>query len=817
MPPFVRDVRFALRTLAKSPAFTIAAALALAIAIGAHTAVFSVVYALLSVPMPVEDPSRVAILGSDNPEQNILRGNVSADDFLDLRDEIDSFSFLAAVTQGQFNVTGTSDPIRVTATMVTPGYFDAAGVTLDRGRGFLAEEGVRDHDKVVVVSHGFWQLSMGGSQDVVGSRLQLDGESYDVVGVAPEGFFFPNPAVGLWMPLALERGTEPRDQRTLFAVGRLRDGVTAEEASAEARAIGDRLAAAYPETNQGWSASVATLASTFRQGTEFATILLYSAITFVLLIACVNVANLVLARSLARQRELALRSSLGASRPRLVVQLLTESIVLALTGGGAGFLLGLAGVKMLRNWLAPDASVGFIAPFIRADGMVALHAMAVSALAGILFGLIPAFQVTRGDLVSVLREGGGGGESRGRYRLRGGLVMAEVALALALLVSAATLIRAFNRIYEADPGFDTSNVLTLQLALPERDYPEPQQVAQFFDEVVARLAELPGARGAAVTTAMPLTQQPGLGTARVQMEGDAVDERDRTPNVTDAVVSPSYFETLGLEIRHGRGFDARDRGESEPVAMVTELFVERFLEGSEALDRRLRLLSPVGEEPGSWLRIVGVVADHESHSHSLRQPTRLPQVFLPHEQAPRREATVAVRTSGPPLELADRARAAIWTLDRTMPIDNLRTLEQAVAQFDTQNVVFLRVLSGLAAVALVLAAVGIYGIIAYSVNQRKRELGIRVALGARPTNAVGLVARQAVRLTSAGLLAGCVIAWWLVRFMASQLVGISQTQAGGPLTYVAVIGLFVSVALAASMVPALRAVRLDPVRALRED
>ncbi|HEX9731464.1 MAG TPA: ABC transporter permease, partial [Thermoanaerobaculia bacterium] len=471
MNPLIRDVRYALRTLARAPAFTIAAVLALCLAIGANTAVFSVINALLSFPIPFAEPERAAFLMGENPEQGIVQGGVSADDFLDLHAELRSFSDLAAVADRFYNVVGAGEPVRVRGAQVTPGFFDVTGITLARGRPFLDEEGAPGGARVAIVSFSFWQQSLGADPEVLGRTLDLDGEVHAVVGVTPEGFFFPQPTTQIWTPLALAGGAAGRDQRRLLAVGRLAGEATSRQATAEARAVAERLAAEYPDTNRGWTAIVQTIPENLRQGSSLVTILLYSAITFVLLIACVNVANLILARSLGRERELALRSSFGASRRRLVRQLLTESLVLALAGGGAGFLTGLWGIRVLRNWLAPDPNIGFIATAIQPEAQVVLHAVTVTTLAGILFGLMPAFKATRGDLATVLKEGGRGGESRERRRLRGALVMAEVALALALLVTAGTLIRAFKSIYAADPGLDPSNLLTLELALPEHSYP----------------------------------------------------------------------------------------------------------------------------------------------------------------------------------------------------------------------------------------------------------------------------------------------------------------------------------------------------------
>jgi len=816
MTSFLRDIRYALRSLQKSPAFTIAAGLALCIAIGANTAVFSVVHALLHFPTPLHEPDRVALLIGENPQQSIQQSGISADDFLDYQEALEGFSSLVASSGRQFNLVGAGDPVRVTATLVTPGFFAMTGVDLFMGRPFLPEEGMVGQDKVAILSYDFYQKSMGSDPQVLNRTLRLDGEIYSIVGIAAEGFFFPNPATELWTPLVVQRGQAPRDQRVLFVAGRLGDGRSAEQVSTEARAVGERLATTWPNSNQGWTTRVVTVPENRRRGLRLVNTLLYSAITFVLLIACVNVANLILARSLSREREFAMRASLGASRGRLISQLLLESLTLALVGGAAGFALGLGGIKVLRNWIAPDPNVGFIAAQIQADSVVFLHTLAISTLAGILFGLYPAFQATKGNLSLLMNEGGRGGDSKRRRTLRNALVIAEVALALALLVTSGTLIRAFHKIYNADPGLDPTNLLTMQLTLPERNYPESQQSAEFFADLLDHLETLPGVEGAAATTSLPLATFPGPGTARAAVQGRVEDDRDQSPNVTDIVVSPAYFETMKISLLEGRMFEGRDRQESENVAVVTEAFVERFLSDSEGLGARLRLKRPAAVEPGPWRRIVGVVANHDSQAHSLRRRAIRPVVFLPLEQAPRRAATVIVRTRERPMDLADMVRAAVWRADPRLPIDNLRTLEQAIEQVDTQNRFFLRILTGLALVALVLAAVGIYGIIAYSVHQRTREIGIRAAFGAEPKNAIALVVRQAVFLTSAGILVGCGIAWQFVRFMGSQLEGISETRAGGPLTFLAVVGLFLAVAVLASVVPSARAARLDPVEALRD-
>lgn len=815
MTELFRDARLALRTLLRAPAFTLAAILALTVAIGANTAVFSIIHSLLNLAIPIEEPQRVVFVFGENPEQNVQQGGLSADDYLDFREQVGAYSDLAAIQGRQFNVVGAGDPQRVAAQSVTTNFFDMARVQPVRGRGFTADDQTR---RVAVVSHAFWQQSLG-AEDVTGTLVNLDGAAYEIVGVAPEGFFFGPQNTALWTPLDLERGAAPRDQRILFVAGRLAAGVPAGKAETETRAVAARLADEYPETNAGWTVSTPTIPENLRQGTSLVTILFYSAISFVLLIACVNIANLLLARAIAREREMALRSSLGASRGRIIRQLLVESLVLALSGGGLGLMAGAGGIRVLRNWLAPDPNVGFLADQMTMNPWIVLHAVGISALAGIVFGLAPALQLSRSNPAAVLKEGGRSGDSRGRRWLRSTLVMGEVALALALLLTAGTLIRAFQAIYDKDPGFDSSNLLTLQIGLPEHEYPDPQEHAAFLDRLIERMREVPGVENAAITTVLPLAQFPGPGTAHAEIQGREVNEKDRAPNVADAVISPGYFETLGLDLVRGRTFAATDHEDGEPVAMVTQSFLEQFgLQSAEGggLDLRIRLHTAVDQSP-EWRRVVGVVANHDSHAHSLRQPKPRPVVYVPMAQRPTPAVSVAVRTSMPPLQLTEEVRRAVWDLDPKLPIAQLQTLEATMEQIDTQNTVFLRILTGLAATALLLAAIGIYGIITYSVNRRRREIGLRMALGAGAGQTIGTVVRQAAALTTAGLVVGVGIGWLLVRFLASQLQGLAQSGAAGPATYVWVGAFFLGVALLASAVPTVRAVRIDPAVALRDE
>ena len=812
---FGHDIRFSLRALVRNPAFAIASIIALTLAIGANTSVFAVVNALLNFSLPIEEPERVAFIFPTNDEQGVTQGGLSALELDAYRQSLDQLESLHALQPTQVNLVGNDFAQRVAANSVTPGFFEMTGRAPQLGRAFLESEGLEGGPRVVILSDGLWRQNFAARNDILEQRLRINGEDHQIVGVAPPDLNFGAPA-DAWLPLVVNETRFPNSQRTLLVVGRLRDGATVDAADRTAKTVAARLAQDDPEVFEGWSVRVPTTSQVFRQGSNMVSVLLYSAITFVLLIACANIANLLLARSLARQQEMALRTSLGAGRGRLLRQLAVESVVLALVGGGAGLLLGVFGVRFLRNSFAPDPNMGFIAEQIRMDFSVALHAVGISVLAGLIFGVVPAILITRGNLALSMREGSKSSGSRGKARIRSALVMAEVALAMALLITAGTLIRAFDAIYAEDPGFEPRQLLTLQMALTEAEYPESDSVAQFVERAVDELGRLPGVTAAAATTSLPLTQFPGPGTTNVEVDGAETLNDQRAANALDVVVTPGYFETLEIPVVGGRAFDLADRSESEPVAIVTEDFAARFFDGESPLDRRLRVQPPGTEEPGAWRRIVGVVGAHESHAHSLRNPAKVPQVFLPAAQMPRRGFQLVMRTNPDPETLAASARAALARVDRTQPVSQVKTLERVVEEIDTQNTVFLQILISLALVAMVLAAVGIYGVIAYGVAQRRREIGIRTALGARPVNTVGLVARSAASLTAVGVVIGSGLGLMLVRFMGSQLAAIGDTGSSGPTTFAILAGAFLAVATLASVVPTRRALRTEPSLVLRD-
>ncbi|HSF15781.1 MAG TPA: ABC transporter permease [Vicinamibacteria bacterium] len=810
-----RDVNYGVRTLAKNPGFTAVALLAIVLAIGANTTVYSVVDALIHFPIPSDDPLHTALVFMENPPRGITEGGVSMDDFLDWRDSATSFEELVLTTQQSYNLVGTGEPTRVQALRVTAGFFATFGNPIRLGRPFRPEEDASGQDDVVVVSHSLWQQKFGGGRDVLGKTLSLDGRDFTVIGVASEDFFFPSRNTVLWTPLVLESGRTARDARNFFVLARLRRELSADEASTEMAEIARRLEAEFPDTNEGWTARVETLSDNLRSGTSLALTLLYGSITFVLLIACANVANLLIARATTREKEVALRRALGAGRIRLVRQLLTESVVLAGTGGFLGLGLGYVGMTLLRRSLAPDPNIGFITEFMGMNQNVLAHTGVVSILAGLIFGLVPAIQTSKSDLNTVLKQGGrtGGGGTRGN-RVRNVLVVAEVALALTLLGTSGALIRAFMHLYKVHPGFDAENLLTFRLTLPERDYADPEEIVAFYREALDRIEAIPGVRSAASMTSLPLTLFPGAPGSRITIEGQVEEEDAEGATAVELVVSPSYFETMTIPIVQGRGFDERDDVDTLPVAVVSREAASRYWSGTDPIGARFKMGR--ADADTEWLTIVGVSGDVQSYSHSVRRPNlRPPNVFLPLSQSPRRANAIAIRTAVEPSSLSSRAREAIWSVDPRQPVDDVNTMGAVVARTDTQNLFFLRVLSTLSAIALLLAGVGIYAVIAYAVSQRSHEIGIRVALGARPSSILALVVSQGALFTLVGLVIGIAGAVAFVRFMGSQLEGIALANASGPLTFVVVSLVLLVVAQLASILPARRAASLDPLVTLR--
>lgn len=819
-----QDGRFAFRTLGKNLGFTSVAVLTLGLGIGANTAVYSVVSAVLSVPFPIEDIDGVVVVSSGNQARNLNRSPVSADDFLDWRDQSQSFTQLVAATRllenlrgssGNVNFAGKGEPIRVQAYQTSAGFFSLVGHEPVLGRGFLPGDDEPGAAKVAVLSHGFWQSQLGGDAGILNEEILLDGEAYRVVGIAPEDFFFPSPNTALWTPLVLAPGSVARNERNLFVMGRLLPGVTIERARAEMQAIALRLEDAYPDTNQDWSARVESFRDNVLASSVRAMVLMYSAISLVLLIACSNVANLMLARAATREREMSLRTALGANRPRIFRQLLTESVSLALLGGALGLVIGYWGMSVLKAMYNVSPALVVVTNAMHLDLAVLGHTTLLSVLAGILFGVLPAFQGSRPDLQSALKEGGRqAGSAPGRLRLKDGLVVGQVALALTLLIVTTLLIRAQTDVWSIDPGFDPENLLTVPIELPEASYPSDEDVDQFYREALNRMADSPGIEAAAAATRLPLSRFAATATTRVRIEDRPELDEGEAPTIIDVVVSPGYFEALRVPILHGRGLTATDNDTSLPVAVVSEAFVKRYWPDAEPLGKRFKVGAATSDDP--WVTVIGVSRDVLTNVPSLDSlDVALPHAFLPMAQHPHRSMTFLLRGQAGVAAVTGSARDIVRQIDPNQALGNVVTMDDRLEQQRVGNKTGMYILSALSAVALMLAGVGIYGVISYFVSQRRQEIGIRLALGDEPAHVLRSVLAQSLRLTGIGLTIGLVMAGGLTHLLKSQLPALSQTRGTDPLTYVGVSLLLLLVAMLASFLPARRAMRVDPIIALR--
>jgi putative ABC transport system permease protein len=808
MDTLLQDLRYSLRTLLKNPGFAVVAVITLALGIGANTAIFSVVNAVLLRPLPYAEPDRLVMLWGSYPEFG--RTSTSLPDFLDWREQSTAFEELAGLTTTNVNLAiGDGEPGRASRGLVTANFFRTLGVRPALGRFFLPEEeqggaeGVRLAEPVVVVSHGLWQSRLGGSPEVIGRTLELHGRQYTVVGVAPPDFRFGEP-MDVWTPLNLAAEAGRRSE-FLQVLGRMRAGATLEQARGEMEAINRRLAEEYPTTNTSIGVELVTLREQVIGNLRPALLAFMGAVGLVLLIACANVANLMLTRAAAREREMAIRAALGAGRMRLARQLLTESVVLAMVGAALGLLLAVVGIRALRS-----AQADLIPRFaeVGVDPTVLGFTLGLAVLTGVLFGLAPAVRLGSRTLSGVLRSGGRGlaGEG-GVWRLRSALVLGEVALALMLLVGAGLLIRSFERLQRVDTGFEPSGVLAAQVALPITQYPEPEQRLAFWNQLLESAATLPGVESAALGSNVPLSGAAGYWSFSIEGLADAEGiMQDAQP----FSVTPEYFRTLRISLLDGRVFGEQDHADAPPVAIVNRTLAERFFAGRSPLGQRLTFGDPENPET-PWWTIVGVVND--TRIEGMRDAP-YSQIYRPYAQAGGGNMIVLLRTAGDPLRLAGPVRSAVHNLDATLPVYDVKTMQQYVTESITTPRIGTTLLGVFAAVALLLAAVGIYGMISYTVTQRTQEIGVRMALGAQPGDMLRLMIRQGMTPVLGGLLVGIFGAWAASRLIGSQLYDTSATD---PLTFLGVVLFLGSVALLASYLPARRATRVDPMIALRAE
>ena len=795
-----QDVRATWRSFRRQPRFLAAAVLTLALGIGANTAIFSVVHGVLLSPPGYRDPDRLVVLWETMGDAGQI--TVSYPDYLDWRQRARSFEDVAVMSPNESpTLTGVGEPERLAGGLASGNLFQVLGVTAAHGRALLPRDDAPTSEPAVVLADGFWRRRFAGDPRVVGRAITLDGQSYTIVGVLPPAFRLG--AVDVWLPLG--RFTDsPRYERrnhNLEGVGRLRAGVTVERMNADMARVAAEIRRDYPDATQGIGAAGGLLEDAVVGGVRPALAVLSAAVGLVLLIACANVANLMLGRAAERQRDFALRAAIGASRGRLVRQSLTESVALALLGGALGTALAWAGVRVLVA-LAPAHLPRLAA--IRVDGVVLAFTLGVSVLTGLLFGAVPARQLARSSPLATLREGGRGAVSAGpRRRLAAGLTVTEVALALVLLVGAGLLLRSFARLTGVAPGFEPRHVVAGLVQLPASRYPDEESRRRLFLDLRRRAAALPGVEVAALGTDLPLNT-----SWQTTMSFEGVPAGPAAAPLPAAVVSADYFRTLGIRLRAGRAFEPTDDVTHPRVGIVSAEVARRTFGTADAVGRRMKYGSADSHEP--WITIVGVVDDVHNVGLDTAPPGTL---YFPAEQEVANACWVFVRTPQPPDRVIPALRRELAAVDRDLPLSSVQTMDEALARSVSQPRFSMLMLTIFAGAALLIAAVGLYGVVATGVAQRRREIGVRIALGARPRSVVRWVVGQALRLALVGIALGAVVAYASGRLLASLLFEVSPTD---PPVFVAVAALLATVAVAAALVPAARAARTDPATVIRE-
>jgi putative ABC transport system permease protein len=799
-----QDLRFGARMLLKQPGFTSIAALTLSLGVGANTAIFSMVNALLLRPLPYVESERLVLLAEKSRTGGRL--DASYPNFVDWRAQAHSFEGMAASHPRSFILTGEDRAARIRGRSVNWNFFQLLGVQPQRGRLFAEADDRYGAARTVIVSHGFWQGRLGGDANIIGKTMRLTGEAYTVIGALPPGFEYFG-AADVYAPLNLfvspdsgfvNRGSSAS---SFNAVARLKPGVTLQQANSEMDALGRQLAREYPNVNEGKSAMAERLQDVMSEGVRRSLWVLLGAVGFILLIACINVANLLLVRAAERQKELAVRLALGAGRGRIVRQLLSESLLLAALGAACGVLLGrwmLAGLLTLAPPDIPGLSrVGL-------DNAALLFALGLAALTSLLFGLAPAFQASQTDIQTTLKDGGRLTTGATRPSARNALLIAEVSLSLVLLAGAGLLVRSMYNLLRVDLGFNADNLLTMRLSLAGGKY-DPQKSRVFYDECLARAQALPGAQSAALAHSLPI-QGTNWSGEFVAADKPAHSRAD-LPESDYLRVSANYFETMGIRLLRGRLFTTADTPESAPVIIINETLARRIWPGEDPLGKRVKQGSP--EEDSPWREVIGVVNDVKMNGVDL--PTTM-QTYLPFSQMPGESVGLVVRAERDPTALASAVEQAIHAIDKDLPVYSIFTMDQLLGNSLAQRRLTLILLASFAALALLLAAVGIYGAIAYTVRQRTNELGIRMALGAQSGDVLKLILGQGLKLALIGVALGLVAAFALTRWIESLLFEVRPTD---PLTFSLIAVVLLSVALVACWVPARRATQVDPLLALR--
>jgi putative ABC transport system permease protein len=802
-----QDMRYGLRMLAKNPGFTAIAVLTLALGIGANTAIFSVVNAVLLRPLPYHDPGRLVVI-----LQGKGSGPVSPANFVDWREQNQVFEKMGAAEWWSPNLGGEDTPEHLNALHITPDILALLEVNPMLGRIFTPEEGQVGTEHVAILSHGLWQRHFGGKANVIGQAVSLDGETYTVVGVMPAGFKFAPfwaTKAELWAPLALGNRITNRGAQSLRVFARLKDGVTLEQARADIGNITRRLDQEFPGTNR--DVQVTSLDEKVVGTVRPALLMLLGAVGFVLLIACVNVAHMLLARAGMRRKEIAIRAAIGASSQRLLRQMLTESTVLAVLGGLAGLLVASWGMRFLAA-LAPADIPGI--EYIALDGRVLVFAVVIALITGLLFGMAPAMQASRVDLNESLKESGRGTtEGIHRNRARSLLVISEFAMALILLVGAGLMIRSFVKLMQIDPGFESHHLLAAVVSVTGTKEADPSRRAAFFQQAVENVKALPGIESASAINHLPLDgDEWGLPFA---IEGRPLPRPDNPPGAVYRVTLPKYFQTMGIPLLTGRDFEPSDKMDSPRVVIINQQFAHLYWPGEDALGKQLSIYDPKNLE---WCSVVGIVKNtKQSDWAAIPQP----EMYFPYLQTKDylqspsswvAYLTLVVRSRKDPLDSVSAIQSAIWSLDKNVPISNIESMDSVISRSVAQPRLYLMLLNVFAGIALILAAVGIYGVMSFSVVRRTHEIGVRLALGARQADVLKLVVAQGMVLATAGLAIGVMGAYAVTRFLSGLLY---QVQPTDPATFVSVSLVLMAVALLACLVPARRAMKVDPMVALR--
>ena len=800
MDTLFQDLRFGIRMLLKNPGFSCVAVIALALGIGANTAIFSVVNSVLLRPLPYAEPDRLFELREEKlPEYPDFP--VTPATFLDWQKQSTTFAQIGACLTTSLNVSGATNPERLRAAQLSAGFISMLGVNPAIGREFLAEEDQPGHNTVAIISHRLWQRQLGGDPEVTGRTIKVNDNKYTIIGVMPPKFAYPETDTDIWIPMAFDADDrQAYGAHFISVLARLNPGATVEQARAEMSGIAESLAEQHPDMKRGWTVNVVSMLDYAVSDTKPALLVLLGAVAFVLLIACANVANLMLARGAGRQKEIAIRTALGSSRWRIARQLLTESVLLAVVGGAAGLLLAVWGVAALLA-VAPkdlprlnDVSI---------DARVLLFTIGITLLTGLVFGLIPALQTSKPDLNKALKETGRGvSEGIQRHQLRNALVVAELALSLMLLIGGGLLIRSFWRLQHVNPGFNTTSALTIPISLPRMKYAKPAQQTAFFSGLVDKVSQLPGAETVAIGNVLPIVNDFILG---VVVEGEQQAPGTERPKTRYSAVSPDYFKAMGIPVIAGRTFTEFDKADAKRVVVINQTMAARLFPNGDAIGKRIHIT--MGEQ--IFREIVGIVGDVK---HKGLDKATFSQTYEPFAQEPSSSANLIVRSSVPPASLVGAIRSEVLSLDREQPIGEVKTLDQIVSESVGQQRFTMILMCTFSAVAFVLAAVGLYGVMSYSVAQRTHEIGVRMALGAKQTDVLRMVMRQVAGLTLGGVALGLGAAFAVTRLMAKLLF---EVNAVDPLTFAGVAVFLAAVAMAASLIPARRATKVDPMVALR--